>query len=106
MINCTCVVQEGQAPDLQKGEIQDLLNRFTSASFGQEAQIAWIPVAPGNGFTERKPSTSSVVSMTSNEPLSAERRESLLRELAGSWTDLAGCSLDEIVVVIADPAQN
>ena len=106
MVNCTCFVQEGQSPDQHRGDIQTLLNTFTSASFGEDAQISWIPVAPGNGFTAGRPSTSSVVSITSNEPLNPERRESLLRQLVALWTENTGCSIDEIVAVISDPVQN
>ena len=103
MTNCICVVQEGQSPDLQKDKLQDALNRFAAASFGGEAKISWIPVAPGNGFTAGEPSTSSVVSMTANEQLNPERRESLLRELVTMWTEATGCTVDEIVAVISDP---
>ena len=103
MISCTCFVQEGQSPDQRKENVQALLERFTSASFGEQAQIAWIPVAAGNGFTAGAPSTSSVVAMTANEPLAPSRRESLLREFVGLWTVETGCSIDEIVAVISDP---
>ena len=106
MVNCTCFVQEGQSPDQHRGEIQALLNTFTAASFGEDAQISWIPVASGNGFTAGRPSTSSVVSINSNERLDPERRESLLRKLVALWTENTGCSVDEIVAVISDPAQN
>ncbi len=103
MINCTCVVQAGQTPDLRQTEMQNALNGFSERSFGHEAQIAWIPVAAGNGFTAGKPSTSSIVSITADEQLSPERRESLLRELVAIWTERTGCSVDEIVAVISDP---
>ncbi|MEM8491054.1 MAG: hypothetical protein AAF756_09510 [Pseudomonadota bacterium] len=103
MINCTCIVQEGQAPDLRQSGLQELINRFTEAAFGEAAQITWIPVAPGNGFTERKPSTSSVVSMRASESLKPDRRESLLRELVELWTSATGCSVSEVVAVISDP---
>jgi hypothetical protein len=104
MINCTCVIQEGQSPDLRRGEMQSVLKSFASRSFGQEAQIAWVPVAEGNGFTAGEPSTSSIVSFTAHEQLSPERRETLLRELVSLWTERTGCTVDEIVAVIADPA--
>ena len=103
MISCTCIVQEGQTPDQNKGGLQAVLNGFTDAAFGENAQIAWIPVGQGNGFTEGKPSTSSVVSMTANKPLEADQRETLLRELVGLWTQETGCTVDEVVAVIADP---
>lgn len=104
MINCTCVVQAGQAPDQNQDVLTNALNTFTAQAFGAGAQVAWIPVAPGNGFTAGKPSTSSVVSLTATEPLRPERREALLRELVSLWTTETGCSIDEVVAVIADPA--
>ena len=103
MINCTCIVQAGQSPDQNKEKLQSVLTNFTSTSLGEDAQITWIPVAPGNGFTEAKPSTSSVVSITANRALSATERESLLHALVDLWTSETGCSIDEIVAVIADP---
>ncbi|MEM7097522.1 MAG: hypothetical protein AAF541_04620 [Pseudomonadota bacterium] len=106
MINCTCIVQEGQHPDQSKAKLQRTLNHFTKTAFAEEAQIAWIPVAGGNGFTAGEPSTSSIVSITANAPLTTDRRESLLRELVEIWTDEVRCSVDEIVAVIADPQQN
>lgn len=105
MINCSCLVQEGQSPDLHKSELQAAISQFTASSFGQEAQIAWIPVAVGDGFTEGKKSTSSVVSITANEPLTPARRETLLREFVALWTDKTGSTIDEIVIAIVDPAE-
>lgn len=104
MIRCTCIVQEGQAPDQNKETLQAALSGFTTAALGEASQVSWIPVAAGSGFTEGKPSTSSIVSMTAASSLSADHRESLLRELVALWTDETGCSVDEIVAVIADPA--
>ena len=106
MINCTCFVQAGQQPDLKKQALHGLLNQFTTEAFGAEAQVAWIPVPEGSGFTAGQPSTSSVVSMTAGEPLSAARRESLLRQFVGLWTEETGCSVDEVVAVISDPVAN
>lgn len=103
MINCSCLVQSGQSPDAHKPEMLDFINDFTSRSFGQEAQITWTAVAEGNGFTARKPSTSSVISIVANEPLSSARREGLLKEFVTLWTEKTGASVDEIVAVIADP---
>ena len=106
MVNCTCVVQEGQPPDLRKAAVEKVLNEFAVASFGQEVVLTWVPVAPGSGFTAGKPSSSSVVSFTSSERLSPDRREHLLRELATLWSETTGNTVDEIVAVISDPAQH
>ncbi len=105
MINCTCVVQEGQSPDLHQDVLKGTLGEFSERAFGQGADIKWVRVPPGSGFTAGEPSTSSVVSMVSNEPLEAPHRELLLRELVDLWVGQTGCSVDEIVAVLADPAQ-
>ncbi|MCG8416118.1 MAG: hypothetical protein MI746_18020 [Pseudomonadales bacterium] len=105
MINCSCLIQEGQSPDLNKVEMHAAIQEFATRSFGLEAQIVWIPVAAGDGFTAGKPSTSSVVSITSNEKLDPAPRESLLREFVTLWTNKTGSTSDEIVAVIADPTE-
>ena len=101
-------IRKGRSDD-QKHAIADRIRKALATHSGVaadlvDAQITWIPVAPGNGFTEGRPSTSSVVSFTANEALSPERRETLLRDLVGRWTQQTGSSIDEIVAVIADPA--
>lgn len=106
MINCSCLVQEGQAPDLNKEEIQGSIRGFIAESFGEEAQITWGVVGSGDGFTAGKASTSSVVSIAVQEPLSQRRRENLLRQFVDLWISKTGNSVDEIVIAIADPLQN
>ena len=103
MIKCTCFIQEGQSPDRNRTGIQEGMSKFSSEAFGQDTEISWICVAAGNGFTASKPSTSSVVSMTAAETLDSQRREQMLRKLVAMWTTVTGCSVDEIVAVIADP---
>ena len=104
MINCMCVIQEGQGPDQQRGELAQALDAYSRESLGDSLQVNWIPVARGSGYTASKPSTSSVLSLTANERLSQEKREVVLRELVSLWTDHTGCTVDEIVAVVADPA--
>ena len=106
MIHCSCLVQEGQSADRGKDAIQSAVTDFIDQAFGQPADIKWTTVAPGNGFTAGKPSTSSIVSIASPEPLSHQRRESLLREFSSLWTSRTGDSTDEIVAVISDPQSN
>ena len=104
MINCMCVIQEGQGPDQKRGELATLLDGYAREHLGDSLQVNWLPVPAGCGFTAGKPSHSSVVSMTANEKLGQVQREQLLRELVRLWTEHTGCSIDEIVAVIADPA--
>lgn len=104
MINCLCVIQQGQEPDRKREELAEALNDYGHKHLEDSVAVSWLPVPAGNGYTAAQPSTSSVVSLTANQPLAQERREGLLRELVALWTKETGCSIDEIVAVIADPA--
>jgi hypothetical protein len=103
MIDCTCLVQDGQAPARKQASLQRLLTTFAERAFGQPANVRWIAVRPGSGFTAAELSTSSVVSMTAPEPIAQDERVSLLTELCDVWMRETGCSPDEIVAVISDP---
>ena len=104
MIQCLCVIQEGQQADNMRGELATALDQYGQKFLGDAVQVNWVPVPRGGGFTAGKPSTSSVLSMTAGEPLQQENRETLLRELVALWTDHTGCDVDEVVAVLADPA--
>ena len=103
MIPCRCLVQAGQVPDRRQSELRSLLNDFSARSFGKDADISWVPVAAGCGFTASKPSTSSVVAFTAPTPLDQSTRVKLLSEICDLWMAQTGCSLNEIVAVISDP---
>ncbi len=106
MVTCVCIVQAGQAPDRNKSELIAALEDFSSRSFGERADVSWMPVSEGNGFTAYSSSTSSVVSFTVNAALEQSARVALLTELSTLWIDGTGCSSDELVAVINDPQQN
>ncbi|MEO0981788.1 MAG: hypothetical protein AAFX03_03965 [Pseudomonadota bacterium] len=106
MIACNCVVQAGQISADAEATLRGRLNEFAQRSFGAPAEINWIAIPERSGFTAGNPSTSSVISMRANAPVSPSARETLLRELCGIWTGETGCSLDEVVGVISDPQPN
>ena len=90
MINALCVIQEGQGPDQQRDQLASVLSQFTEEHLGDSMNVNWLPVAAGSGFTAGKPSSSSVLSLTANEPLTQQRREQILRDLVSLWTQQTG----------------
>ncbi len=103
MTRCVCLVQEGQTPDERKTILGGLLNTYSERAFGEGADINWVTVPAGSGFTAAQPSTSSIVSFTAPQAVEQGVRTSLLTDLCDLWMDETGCSLDEIVAVINDP---
>ena len=103
MINCTCMVQEGQISLDQEAVLRRDTAGFASKHFGGEPEFHWVTIAKGDGFTEAKPSNSVIVSMNADRSLAPAMREPLLRELCEIWERGSGLSPDEVVTVISDP---
>ncbi|MEO1029685.1 MAG: hypothetical protein AAFX02_11595 [Pseudomonadota bacterium] len=103
MIQSICMVQAGQIPPQTEASLRAGLNAFTEKAFGEPAEIRWVAVPEGSGFTAGNPSRSSVVSITANESLDPDRREELLLELCEFWIKETECSIDEVVGVLNDP---
>ncbi|SIO10415.1 hypothetical protein SAMN02745824_2961 [Parasphingorhabdus marina DSM 22363] len=104
MTTCNCIVQAGQISGETQAGLRSRLDAFSQASFGSPAEIGWVEIAPGSGYTATQPSTSSIVSLTADKPLEQSERIPMLRDLCDLWSAETGCSLDEIVGVINDPA--
>lgn len=103
MTMCTCLVQAGQiAPETQSA-LREKLDGFAKSKFGSAAQIRWVEIDEGSGYTANKPSTSSLVSLTADKPVEQGTRIGMLHELCELWAGETGCTLDEIVGVISDP---
>lgn len=106
MIQCTCIVQAGQISEASQAALSGKIDTFTQKAFGAGAEINWISVPQGGGFTASKPSTSSIVSLRAPTPVDQAERGPLLHELCGFWTAETGQSLNEVVGVISDPVTN
>ena len=105
MTDCICMVQAGQISAAQQEALRSATSDFTSRNFGSPADINWVEVPEGNGFTAAKPSTSVIVSVRSDRSLAPSERVPLLHELEGIWREHSGRGPDEVVTVITDPLQ-
>ncbi|MEO1046285.1 MAG: hypothetical protein AAFX04_12660 [Pseudomonadota bacterium] len=105
MIPVTCFVQQGQIDPDTVAALREELGALTQSAFDGEAMINWIEVRPGNGFTEAKPSTSSLVSIQSPQALAQPERITILQRICDLWMEKTTCSINEIVASINDPAQ-
>ena len=103
MIPCNCVVQDKQISAASEAVLRATINTFTEKHFGAPAEISWLRVPEHSGFTAGNPSTSAIISMRANRPVSTADREPLLRELCALWMDETNQTLNEVVGVISDP---
>lgn len=103
MIPVMCVVQEGQISLEREYALKSAINLFTQRVFGQIADIDWIEVAKGNGFTAAESSTTLIASLRSSRQLRHGERLPLLNELREICRQKTGCSIGDVMTSIRDP---
>ena len=103
MTTCNCIVQAGQIAEDTESALRARLEDFAQSNFGSAAEISWLEIPAGSGYTAAQPSTSSIVSLVADKPLEQSTRVDMLEQLCALWMDQTNCSLDEIVGVINDP---
>lgn len=103
MIPVTCFVQDGQISASVESALRLDIDGFVQRAFHAPADIDWIVVASGSGFTGARPSTSVVASLQANRVLGQGERIALLKELSAICMRKTGRSAHEIVTSIRDP---
>ncbi|MBO9474730.1 hypothetical protein J7413_14365 [Shimia sp. R10_1] len=103
MIPIMCIVQDGQIPAQTETQLKTQIAEFAQRAFSAPAEIDWIVVPEGSGFTAAVPSTSIVASLHANRALPQDERISLLNELTEICTTLTGRSAHEVVTSIRNP---
>lgn len=100
MIPVMCVVQEGQIPTDVEYALRSAICNFVQRAFGALAEIDWIEVPKGSGFTAAKPSTAVIASLQADRSLIQTERISLLKELSDIFIEKTGRSPNEVVIAI------
>lgn len=104
MVNCICLTQEGLAPDQHSQQLKDGLKQIVITNkLGDDVNIAWITVPPGEGWTDGKPSTSTVLSMEA-PPIDQAHRVDVLTQICDLWIKTTGCHVNEIVASVVPAA--
>lgn len=105
MAEYVCMIQEGQAPQRLRSELEEGLKRIGREAFGDDPariEISWIVLEKGYAWTAGEPSTSSIVVRSVPVGYDADSREAFLRSVCELWQSVAGCSINEIVVTAWD----
>ena len=103
MIPVMCIVQEGQIPQNSERDLKAEIGAFTQRTFSVPADIDWIVVPKGSGFTAAEPSTTVIASLHANRPLPQPERVALLKELGEICMLHTGRTANEVVTSIRNP---
>ncbi|MDA4845166.1 hypothetical protein [Hoeflea poritis] len=98
-----CLVQEGQISTENELRLKAQINDFSQRAFAAPADIDWIVVPSGNGFTAAAPSKSVIASLHANRALSRDERVAFLGELCDICMTRTGLSANEVVTSIRNP---
>lgn len=96
MISCTCLVQEGQLAENVQQSLEAGLSDLTTRYFNAAANVVWLPIRKGNGYTAGVPSTSSLCSVQVPD-MDQSTRVTLLSDICDLWMRETQCSINEIV---------
>ncbi len=104
MARYTCMFQEGRIPERVRLTLAEGLRKIGREMLGDstEAEVGWIAIREGFGFTAGRPSTSSLVARAVPVGFAQPRREEFMTRVCNLWKDTTGCSEDEIVVTAID----
>jgi len=100
-----CIVQENQTPASLQAELTEGLRRIGRELLGDPSkgvEIRWIKVSGGFGFTAGVPSTASLVARSVPPGYPDAKREVFLKRVCDLWTEVTGCTTNEIVVTAID----
>ena len=103
MVPMMCIVQEGQISSEVASALKSEFREFAQRAFDAAADIDWIEVPRGSGFTAALPSRTIIASVHANRSLNQAERVSLLKELCGICMNGTGRSANEVVTSIRDP---
>ena len=105
MADYVCILQEDQDPESKRGELAEGLKRIGREVFRdapEGGEIRWISIREGFGFTAGSPSTSSLVIRSVPVGFPDDQREAFMNRVCDLWTDVTGCTRNEIVVTAFD----
>lgn len=100
-----CMVQEGLISQAMRAELSKRLTDISRDVFGgidEDVEVGWIEVPAGSGYTGGKPSTSSLALATVPDGTSQKDRCQALSAICDAWTEVTGCSINEIVATAVD----
>ena len=105
MIDFNCIVQEGCVPDEIRPELASgLANAATSILGGDPnaVEVEFSEIPHGFGFRGGEVSTTSMVRGRIPPGCDQDTRVRLMRAMSDVWTEITGCTEDDLVVSARD----
>lgn len=99
------MVQQGIVSDAQRGTLTGLLPDLVERHLRTPPtpdRVAWNEIPATYGYTAGKQSRSSVVQIDAPAATDQAVREALMNDVCNLWIDVTGCTINEIIVIVAD----
>jgi len=97
MMVCYCLIQEGQLSQGNLSQLEKSIANIAEEYLASGVRQSWVVIPKGNGWIGGEPSTSSLVLLTTPDIEQAARVD-LLGAIRDLWTEVTGCTVDEIMI--------
>ena len=97
MMICYCLIQEGQLSQENVSRLEKSIENIVQEHLASGVKQSWVVIPKGNGWKAGEPSTTSLVPLTTPDIEQAARID-LLGAIRDLWTEVTGCSVDEIMI--------
>ena len=100
MTYCICLIQENQISESSQKTLEAGIAKIVAShNLVELGDFKWIVVPEGQGWTDAKPSTSSVVTIYTpaiEQPVRVE----VLNAICDLWTETTNCHINEIIASV------
>ncbi len=97
MTICYCLIQEGQLSPEDMSRLERGINNVVEKHLHSDVNQSWHVIPEGNGWNAGEPSTTSLV-LVATPDIEQDARADLLGAVRDLWTEVTGCSVDEIMI--------
>ena len=104
-VRFACTMQEGQIDAATRERLAEGLRAIASDVLGEtpaDVPVEFSDIPAGFGFRGGAPSTTSLVRGAIVGGVTQDVREDVMRQIIDMWTDVSGCTVDELVVSAVD----
>jgi len=98
-------MQEGQIDEPTRARLAEGLRAIAADVLGEspsDVPVQFSDIPSGFGFRGGAPSTTSLVRGAIVGGVSQDVREDVMQRIIDMWTEVSGCTVDELVVTAAD----
>ena len=99
MMVCYCLLQAGQISPEDMRRLETGIENIVEKHLASGVNLSWVVIPGGDGWKAGEPSTTSLVLLTTPD-IEQDARVDLLGAIRDLWTEVTGCTVDEVMITV------